>query len=132
MQDVWSWPSKLWAFHSAEAAEVLVQLWFSVVDLSCAPDATAERAADGGDGNGCLWLAASGCCYSEPRGRQRRQLGIPFALSAQRTPGLAAPRRVAFKKGRKIATEVTASYSRSEGPEEGEEAAEEGEEAAQV
>ena len=40
------------------------------------------------------------------RGRQRRQLGIPFALSAQRTPGLAAPRRVAFKKGRKIATEA--------------------------
>ena len=33
--------------------------------------------------------------------------GDPFrALSAQRTPGLAAPRRVAFKKGRKIATEA--------------------------
>ena len=28
-----------------------MQLWFSVVDLSCAPDATAERAADGGDGD---------------------------------------------------------------------------------
>lgn len=62
--------------------------------------------------------------------------GDPFqALFAQRTPGLAAPRRVASKKGRKIATEVTASYSRSEDPEEGEEtaeeAAEEAEEAAQ-
>ena len=44
--------------------------------------------------------------------------GDPFgALFAQRTPGLAAPRRVASKKGRKIATEVTASYSRSEDPE---------------
>lgn len=33
--------------------------------------------------------------------------GDPFgALFAQRTPGLAAPRRVASKKGRKIATEA--------------------------
>ena len=39
--------------------------------------------------------------------RFKEAAGDPFrALFAQRTPGLAAPRRVASKKGRKIATEV--------------------------
>ncbi|CAK9024761.1 Hypothetical protein (Fragment) [Durusdinium trenchii] len=41
--------------------------------------------------------------------------GDPFgALFAQRTPGLAAPRRVASKRERKIASEVKAAYAQAE------------------
>ncbi|CAK9113817.1 unnamed protein product [Durusdinium trenchii] len=43
--------------------------------------------------------------------------GDPFgALFAQRTPGLAAPRRVASKRERKIASEVKAAYAQAEEP----------------